>query len=115
MAEYRATARRRAEQRREERVHRRDRAWDVAREAARILKEEYQVGRVLVFGSLVRDRRFHERSDVDLAVWGLKIEDYLDALGRLETLSPDIDVDIVRVEDAKPGLRDVITQQGILL
>lgn len=45
-------------------------AWDVARQAARLLGHKYDVTRVRAFGSLV-----HPGSDVDLAAEGLSHHD----------------------------------------
>lgn len=43
-----------------------------ARQCARILIEQYGAQRVWLFGSLARRRFVHPRSDIDLAVEGLR-------------------------------------------
>lgn len=71
MAAYRATARRRQQQQQRKLELRRARSWEVAQAGGQLLKKQFGAQRVVVFGSLLYPPRFHERSDVDLAVWGL--------------------------------------------
>jgi len=49
------------------RVH----AWKAARAASHILKDRFGASRVVLFGSLSRSSGFTERSDIDLAAWGI--------------------------------------------
>ena len=53
-----------------------DRAWGVAHQAARLLRQRYGVTRVRVFGSLFQPSQFHTESDVALVVEGLAVDDY---------------------------------------
>lgn len=115
MAVYRATARRRWEQKERESALRRERAWQVARQAARLLKDQFGASQVVVFGSLTRKGFFHPRSDVDLAVWGLDERMYYRAVSRLLSLDPEISVDLVEAERARPALRAAIEREGVLL
>ncbi|HLA07816.1 MAG TPA: nucleotidyltransferase domain-containing protein [Anaerolineales bacterium] len=91
---------------------RRLRAWRVARIAAKILKTEFGVEKVVVFGSLVHPILFHERSDVDLAVWGLSGREYYRAVSVLLDIEPSISIDLIAYEDARPPLQDVIVKDG---
>jgi len=115
LAGYREGYRRRREQRQQTLAARHARAWQVARAGATLLKEQFGATRVAVFGSLLRPERFFERSDVDLAVWGLDERIYLKAVSRLLDLDPGISVDLVEVEFAAPRLRAVIEQEGVIL
>ena len=115
MAIYRATARQRQLQYETELVERHRRAWEVARQAGRLLKADFQAQRVVVFGSIITPTRFHERSDVDLAVWGLNERLYYRAVSRLLDLDPAISVDLVEAEFASPTLLAIIEQEGVLL
>jgi predicted nucleotidyltransferase len=90
-------------------------AWDVARRAAALLKEKFGATRAAVFGSLLHPALFHRRSDVDLAVWGLDEKDYYRAVASLLSLSPEIEVDLIEVELARPALQAVIEREGTLL
>jgi uncharacterized protein len=115
MAVYQATARRRLATRRQSLRARRTRAWETARRAAALLKEQYGVRRVILFGSLSREEPFSQRSDVDLAVWGLEERAYYRAVSHLLDLDPSISVDLVRAEDMAAGLLAVIESEGISL
>jgi predicted nucleotidyltransferase len=90
-------------------------AWDVAHRAARILRDEFGVEKVVVFGSLLHPSTFHSRSDVDLATWGLTGREYYRAVGILQSLDPTNGVDLVAFEDASPGVRDAIRAEGVEL
>ena len=91
---------------------RRTLAWQVARRAARILRAEFGVKEVTVFGSLLHPALFHDRSDVDLAVWGLTGRAYYRAVSVLLDIEPSISVDLIAFEDARPGLQAAILQEG---
>ncbi len=105
---------READKKQEERVQ-------VARHAsetcARLLVERYGARRVYLFGSLVGSRTIHDRSDIDLAVEGLGPgRAYWRALAELwASLPPGIELDLVPLEDADPGLVEHIFTEGKLL
>ena len=83
------------------------------REAARFLRETYRVSRVAVFGSAARGRFIDERSDLDLAVWGLDERLCFRAQGQILALDPDLTIDLVRYEDARPALCCEIDREWI--
>lgn len=115
MDAYQLTAQKRLQQQQEVVTQRREKAWQLAKTAAALLKEEFGAARVAVFGSLVHPQLFHRRSDVDLAVWGLEGIEYYRAVSRLLSLDADISFDLVEVEHASPRLREKIDQEGQLL
>ncbi len=115
MAEYRAGARRREAARQAELDKRFEQAWAVARQGADILRDQFQAEKVVVFGSLTNRSRFHERSDVDLAAWGVPEREYLRALGEVMDLSPEFLVDLVRVEEAYEHIRRRIDADGVAI
>jgi predicted nucleotidyltransferase len=86
---------------------------DGACRAARRLGEELGARRVWLFGSLAWGTP-HEASDVDLLVEGLPADAWSSAL-RLAELELQAPVDVVRVEDAAPGLVDRVRAHGVLL
>jgi predicted nucleotidyltransferase len=98
--------------RRENVQARRLRAWRLARKAAKTLKTEFGAEKVMVFGSLLHPPLFHERSDVDLAVWGLTGREYYRAVSVLLDIDPTISVDLIAFEDARPALQNVILGEG---
>jgi len=82
--------------------------------AVGILSGLPKVRRIWLFGSVAKGRKPDFRSDVDLAVEGLREEDHLKALGMLDDnlrLPPDL----VRWEEANALLRAEIQYWGILL
>lgn len=115
MVVYRATARRREEQARQEREQRTQRAWILAQRAAALLKGRFGARRVILFGSLARPDFFHRRSDVDLAVEGIKSQDFWRAWSALDALDHDFEIDLVDVGRASPLLRGQIEEKGIEL
>ena len=110
MATYRATAQSRSEAEHQELAQRRERARQVARRAAALLKERFGATRVVVFGSVVHGYWFSRTSDIDLAAWGLQPDDYFVAVARLQDLSPEFSLDLVPAERCKPALHDAILQ-----
>lgn len=114
IAQYRATFKRREQQRQDEAAERRSQGHRVACEAAQLLKSRFGASRVWLFGSMLDVKRVHSRSDIDLAVEGLKNAEYLKAVTQLMDLS-DFSVDLVQLEYASPSLRTKIAQQGIAL
>lgn len=89
-----------------------NRAWQVARKAAQVLKTQFGVEKVMVFGSLLHPALFHGRSDVDLVVWGLVGREYYRAASVLLDIDPSISIDLIAFEDARPGLQEVILREG---
>ena len=110
---YLAHARRRAEQQRRETEARYHRAWELARQAAALLKSRFGASRVVLFGSLLDKQHFRRWSDVDLAAWGLPGITYYKAQSALLDLDPTISIDLVDPESCSPNLRKVILQEGI--
>jgi len=98
-----------AEERR--RVHL-TRAQEVAMMAARLLYTTYGATKVVLFGSTAHPQRFHERSDVDLAAWGIGERAYVRAVADVNGLDSHIFVDLVRGEEAPPSLIERIEQEG---
>lgn len=80
-------------------------ARKAAEACARVLREQFGVRKVYIFGSVTGESPWHSRSDIDLAVEGLAPEKYLIALSALyELLPPGLNLDLVTLEDAPPEL-----------
>jgi uncharacterized protein len=92
---------------------RHDRAWELARTAAELLKSSYGAKRVAVFGSVAQLNLFHSGSDLDLVVWGLDPGVYFRAVGQLQALDPIIQIDLVMFEEAPESLRGMILKEGV--
>jgi predicted nucleotidyltransferase len=87
--------------------------WETAQQAARILREKYQIEKVILFGSLLDLSKFRYHSDIDLAVWGLAEQLYYQALKDILAISPDFSIDLIQIESAQPSLQTTIKNQGI--
>jgi predicted nucleotidyltransferase len=115
IAAYRRSAQARHEAQRAQLDARRQRARQVAQQAAARLKQEFAVDKVALFGSVVQPALFHIHSDIDLAVWGLDERRYFRAVGMLQGLDSEFAIDLVPFEDAAPSLQHTITQEGEFL
>jgi len=115
MERYRRTARARWQAERKRGEIRRERAGQLARQAATLLKEKYSVQRVMVFGSLTHPGRFTLWSDVDLAAWGLTPANWLKAIGAVRSLSSEIELNLVDVTCCSPELLTAIEREGVPL
>ena len=115
MAEYRATYKKRQEAERKKLDERFERAWEVARRGADLLRSRFGAEKIVVFGSLTNRELFHIRSDVDLAVWGLPDKLYFRASSAVLDISPEFLVDLVPFTDASDSLRRTIETEGIEL
>jgi predicted nucleotidyltransferase len=90
----------------------RSNAMNRARKVAAMLKERYGAKRVILFGSIVKSDYLHERSDIDLLVYGIKSEDFLKAGADACKISGRFDVDIVPAEKADEYLLHRALEEG---
>ena len=115
IARYRAAAQKRQQREQPEIDKRREKAWMAARRAAKLLQEQFQVTRLVIFGSLARETGFNRWSDVDIAAWGLAPEDTFRAIGAVMDLDTDVPVNLVDVNTARDTLLAEIERYGIEL
>ncbi len=115
MKQYQRTARARWQAEQKFCKARCEKAWELARQAAALLKKEYGAQRVVIFGSLVHPDRFTRWSDVDLAAWGLTSNTWLKAIVAVHTLSDEIELDLVDVCCCPPELLAAIEREGVRL
>lgn len=115
LASYRAAARRQAEQEQQALARREQRAWELARQAAQLLREQFGAARIVLFGSLSRPGWFTPWSDVDIAAWGLRPEDTFRAIGAVMDLAADIEVNLVDVQTCSASLLAAIEREGVEL
>jgi predicted nucleotidyltransferase len=85
------------------------------RKAAAVLKTQFAVHRVVLFGSLAHESWFVPDSDVDLAVEGLDPKDYWQAWQVVEDIVGNRPVDLIEIETASESLRRAIERYGIEL
>ncbi|HFD38224.1 MAG TPA: nucleotidyltransferase domain-containing protein [Anaerolineae bacterium] len=115
MEQYKRTARTRWQAEKADAQARRERAWRLAHRAAALLKDEYGVQRIVVFGSLVHPDRFTRWSDVDLAAWGLTARNWLQASAAVRGLSDEIELNLVDIACCAPELLAAIEREGMQL
>ena len=114
VAAYRAAARRRHEQEQRELALREIRAWELARQAATLLREQFEANRVMVFGSLVHRGCFTPWSDIDVAAWGILPQDTFRAMGMVAEIGigAEIELNLVDVETCSVSLLKTIEREG---
>jgi predicted nucleotidyltransferase len=115
IAHYREHAQQRRQREQPMIERRRQQAWQAAREAARLLKQEFHATRVVLFGSLARDTGFSLWSDVDIAAWGLAPDDTFRAIGAVMDLETEVPVNLVDVNTVQLSLLESIEHEGIEL
>lgn len=93
----------------------RQRAREVAQQIATMLRANYAVSQVILFGSLLGDCRFDEYSDIDLAVEGIDPTLFYQAVARLPDMSKGFHVDLIDLERCPPSFREAILEKGIVL
>lgn len=111
LASYRRSLKRR-QQVKNPNAARVERAQEIAYRAALILKDQFGVKKVVLFGSVLQPHLFHIHSDIDLAVWDLTGREYFKAVGVLQSLDPDFTIDLISFDEALPALQEVIRRDG---
>ncbi|PZD74948.1 hypothetical protein C1752_01016 [Acaryochloris thomasi RCC1774] len=61
-----------------------------------------------LFGSCLLRSRIHDRSDIDLAVWGMDERLYFKAVARLQDLDCNFDTDLIEFHNAYPHIQVAI-------
>ncbi len=112
-APYIAGLVRREQARRRQRRERAARALAAAQAAADLLRQRYSVTRVRAFGSILHPERFHERSDVDLAVEGLAPQDYLSAWAVVNGPGAEFEIDLVDLGDCHRYIVEAVEREGV--
>lgn len=93
----------------------RNRLLGRARKIAAILKSQFGVRRVFLFGSLTLEPWKGVISDIDLAVEGLAPDLYWEAWRVAEEEMVDYPVDLIEIESASESLQQAIDKYGIEL
>ena len=92
-------------------------AHEIAIEAASAIAKHFDVQRVYLFGSVLReDDYFYERSDIDLAVEGLAPGKYFPMLVMLDRkVESPFEINAVTLETCDETLKQKILSEGELL
>lgn len=96
-------------------INRKQQAWQLARQASKLLREKFMARHVVLFGSLASEIGYSVWSDIDLAAWGIPPERFYAAVAAVTGLSADIKVDLIDPETCRPGLRAIIERDGVVL
>ena len=89
------------------------RAWHTAYQITAMLYKDFGATQVAVFGSLAEGAWFSKESDIDIVVWGLLADTYLEALWETRNLSQEFKIDLVNFDSAKGRFRDRVQDQAI--
>jgi predicted nucleotidyltransferase len=112
IAGYRSTATRRIIAHQHEITIRKERAWELARQAAAMVRANFSATSVVVFGSLIHPGCFNQWSDVDIAAWGIPADLTLRAMGAVLELDNKIEINLVDVNTCQASLLVVIEREG---
>ena len=88
-------------------------AWETARTAAQLLRDQFGVDRVAAFGSITHRRWFSQWSDIDLAAWQIPVEQFYRAVAAVTGISSEFQVNLVDPDACSPSLRQSIEREGI--
>ncbi len=91
------------------------RAWHTAHKTAAMLYEDFGATQVAVFGSLAEQDGFSITSDIDIVVWGLSRDSFLDALWETKNFTTEFKIDLVNFHSAKGRFRERIQCQAVYI
>jgi len=95
-------------------ARRKERAGAEAKRIARFLREKHGCTRVVGIGSTFNEKRFTERSDIDLVVYGLPKGKYFSISAEVRNLT-SFEVDLIPAENARPFTLQVVEEEGVEL
>lgn len=88
----------------------------LARKCAEILKKEFGLTEIYLIGSLSRPFPINEHTDIDIVVRGLPDIVYFRALKKLyEILPAGVELDLITIESALPGILCCVEEEGLKL
>lgn len=94
---------------------RREAAWRIAHQAARMLKADFGATRVIAFGSLAHGAWFTSRSDIDLAAEGIPPDAFFKSWCALDGLKSHIEINLIAIESASEAVIREISELGVEL
>ncbi|AGB18591.1 DNA polymerase beta domain protein region [Thermoanaerobacterium thermosaccharolyticum] len=113
----RETWRIKVEKDREIETYRKKEAFDRVYKIAKILKEKYFVDKVILYGSLARDDRFDNLSDIDIFIdgWDDSKFNYWTMLIDVENVAKPYKISIVTQKEAYKSLLNEILREGRII
>jgi uncharacterized protein len=99
---------------------RQQQGWKIARQCALVLKEQFSVNKVVLFGSMLDVESIFEDSDIDIAVWGLSSDLYWKAGCAIDNIvwKSGYDfppIDLIDINDTQPHILQAIERTGVEL
>lgn len=78
------------------------------------IAHQFGAQQVLVFGSILQEKKFHNRSDLDILVIGMPLSGWLPTLLALEQVPAlsDVAIDLKRAEELSEELVELIKNEG---
>lgn len=86
----------------------------VLKRITNILIRKYNVGKIILIGSLADKNRFGFHSDIDLCVEGLSDKLYFKAVGELLLEGGKFDIDIIPIESATQKMKGYLKRGKVL-
>ena len=87
-------------------------ALQIAKKASHLLKNNFNAKKVLLIGSLARMTGYHLHSDIDIAVSGIAPEKFYSAVAEITGLSSIFKIDLIDMDDCKPGIKKAIERES---
>lgn len=87
--------------------------WEIARQAASLLYEQFHAKRVVVFGPLILMDVFNRWSEIEIAAWKIPSEKFYKAVAAVTEISPDFNINLVSAEDCSKSLLLWIESEGV--
>lgn len=85
-------------------------AWTEVDMAVAVLREQFKANKIVVFGSLVKDK-FGQDSDIDIAASGIAPEDFFTALAAVNR-NGERWIDLKPIESLEPRFKSRIFSTG---
>jgi predicted nucleotidyltransferase len=96
-------------------IREKERLLSLVRQVTQLLKARFGAKKVILFGSKAHEAWFASDSDIDLAVEGIKAQDYWRAWETAEKQIGDRLLDLIDLESASDSLKESIERYGVAL
>jgi predicted nucleotidyltransferase len=94
---------------------RRQQAWTAVRQITEMLRQSFAADQIIAFGSLIAEGPYDDRSDIDLAVAGLKPTLFFRAYAQSMSLASPFKLDLIDLADCPESIRESIIKHGVHL
>lgn len=98
-------------QQKQKHIEEKHKAREVLKTIKQVLIEDFNVDKIILFGSLLTNK-FDEESDIDLAVEGIKKDEYFRAFSVVNDLGGKYMIDLKPLEDLEPYFLAKVLKKG---